>query len=161
MLSEGTTILGIILATDKTHLTNSTGDRKMHPIYISLGNISKDIQWKRHACAWLLLAIIPICKFSETTFSGSRTKQEALPGILSQPLFHVCMRRIFEPMRLDRRQSRVVPSPDGHSRLCVAILMAWIADPEEQLLIRECFILPSPKEAKSIVGAEENVYREG
>ncbi len=38
-----TTILSIILASDKTHLTNFTGDKSMHAIYMSLGNIHKDV----------------------------------------------------------------------------------------------------------------------
>src|SRR5260221_2229024 len=33
------------------------------------------------------------------------------------------------------RGSTVLPSPDGNSQLCMAVLMAWIADLEEQLLI--------------------------
>ena len=32
MLIKGTTILGIVLATDRTHLTNFTGDKKMHAV---------------------------------------------------------------------------------------------------------------------------------
>src|SRR5258706_2850327 len=42
-LANRTTILGIILASDDTHLTNFTGDKKMHTVYLSIGNISKDV----------------------------------------------------------------------------------------------------------------------
>src|SRR5258708_1933358 len=135
MLAPGTTILGIILATDCTHLTNFTGDKKMHTVYISLGNISKEVQKKHNAHAWLLLPKIPVPKFSKTSFSGSKTEQEAMPGILSQHLFHVCMKHVLTPLRVNQRSYYVVLSPDGNSRLCIAILMAWIADLEEQLLI--------------------------
>ena len=135
MLAPGTTILGIILATDCTHLTNFTGDKKIHTVYISLGNISKEVQKKHNAHAWLLLAKIPVAKFSKTSFSGSKTEQEAMPGILSQHLFHVCMKHVLTPLRVNQRSYYVVLSPDGNSRLCIAILMAWIADLEEELLI--------------------------
>jgi len=89
MLVKGTTILGIILASDRTHLTNFTGNKKMHMVYISLDNISKDVQKKHNACAWLLLAKILVAKFSKTLFPGSKTKKEAMPGILQacQPNF--------------------------------------------------------------------------
>ncbi len=45
-LEVGTTILGIILASDKTHLTNYAGDKSMHAVYMSMGNIHKAIQRK-------------------------------------------------------------------------------------------------------------------
>ncbi|KAF8319480.1 uncharacterized protein EI90DRAFT_3132592 [Cantharellus anzutake] len=84
LLDEGSTILGIILASDWTHLTSFTGDKKMHAIYISLGNISKNVCWKHNMCAWLLLAKVPICKFPKTPFPGNKTEQKAIPGILGQ-----------------------------------------------------------------------------
>ena len=133
-LANGTTILGIILVSDHTHLTNFTGD-KMHAVYLSIGNISKDVCWKHNSCAWLLVTKIPISKFSKTQFSGPNTEQEAMPGILSHCLFHECMWQVLAPLQLDQRQYYVVPSPDGNSWLCMAVLMAWIADLEEQLLI--------------------------
>src|SRR5260370_37003979 len=110
---KGTTILGIILATDHTHLTNFTGDKKMHTIYLSLGNISKDIFQKHNTCAWLLVTKIPISKFSKTQFSRTKTKQDAMPGILSCSLFHECMQQVLEPLQLDQRQYYVEPSPNG------------------------------------------------
>ncbi|KAF8324180.1 uncharacterized protein EI90DRAFT_2935211, partial [Cantharellus anzutake] len=100
-LEQGTTILGVILASDQMHLTNFTGDKKMHAIYISLGNISKDVRKKRNARAWLLLAKIPISKFSKTCFTGSKTERESMPGILSHRLFHQCMKLVLAPLRVD------------------------------------------------------------
>ncbi len=72
-LANGTTILGIILASDCTHLTNFTGDKKMHAVYLSIGNISKDVHWKHNSCTWLLVTKIPIPKFLKTQFSGPKT----------------------------------------------------------------------------------------
>src|SRR5260370_8984446 len=46
-LANGTTILGIILVSDHTHLTNFTGDKKMHAVSLSMANISKDIHHKQ------------------------------------------------------------------------------------------------------------------
>src|SRR5258708_27951501 len=91
-LANRSTILGIILASDCTHLTNFTGDKKMHTVYLSIGNISKDVRWKHNSHTWLLVTKIPISKFSKTQFSGPKTEQEAMPGILSHHLFHECMR---------------------------------------------------------------------
>ena len=62
-------------------------------------------------------------------------QQEVMLGILSQRLFHRCMKIILTPLRIDERKYYVVPSPDGKSRLSMVILMPWIADLEEQLMI--------------------------
>ena len=37
------TILAIVLGSDKTHLMNFSGDKKMHHLYLSLGNIHKSV----------------------------------------------------------------------------------------------------------------------
>src|SRR6266850_5099885 len=103
LLMKGTTVLSIILVTDHTHLTNFTGDKKMHAIYLSLGNISKDICWKHNTCAWLLVTKIPISKFLKTQFSRTKTEWDTMPGILSHCLFHKCMHQVLEPLQLDQR----------------------------------------------------------
>src|SRR5258708_6023352 len=134
-LANGSTNLVFILMSDRTHLTNFTGVKYMHDVYLSIWNISKDVHQKHNSCAWLLVTKIPISKFLKTQFSGPKTEQEAMPGILSHCLFHECMRQVLAPLQLDQRQYYVVPSPDGNSQLCMAVLMAWISDLEEQLLL--------------------------
>src|SRR5260370_8411217 len=86
-LANGSTILGIILASDYTHLTNFTGDKKMHAVYLSIGNISKDVCQKHNSRTWLLLTKIPISKFSKTQFSGPKPKPKPIPPILNHTLF--------------------------------------------------------------------------
>src|SRR5260221_13534656 len=68
-LANRSTILGIILVSDCTHLTNFTGDKKMHAVYLSIENISKDICWKHNSCAWLLVTKRPTSKLSKSQFS--------------------------------------------------------------------------------------------
>ncbi len=75
-LKVGVMILSIILASDKTHLMNFAGDKSMHTIYVSLGNIHKDIQRKLTAQTWLLVAKIPVSKFPHTEFPHSKTEQK-------------------------------------------------------------------------------------
>ncbi|KAF9508631.1 hypothetical protein BS47DRAFT_1302591 [Hydnum rufescens UP504] len=40
-LPAGATLAGIILSSDKTHLSVFSGNKVMHPVYMSLGNIQK------------------------------------------------------------------------------------------------------------------------
>ena len=83
-LRAGSIILSIILASDKMHLTNYSGDKLMHAVYMTLGNIHKDVQRKLTSHAWLLVAKIPVTKFLHTVFSGSKSEKMAMPGILRQ-----------------------------------------------------------------------------
>jgi hypothetical protein len=136
-LNSGATLLGVIIASDKTHLTNFTGDKAMHPVYISIGNIKKDVRRKKNSRAWMLLAMLPISKFPMTEFTEGATKMEKTrtPGILRTCMFHLCMRTALEPLRKDRQRYHLCLGPDGQHRACVPILLGWIADLEEQLMI--------------------------
>src|SRR5260370_14764783 len=106
-------ILSIILAMDKTHLTNFSGDKLMHVVYMSLGNIHKELCQKLTSHMWLLIAKIPITKFSHTTFSGSKTEKAMMPGILCQQLFHQCMKTVLRPTHLNTQQYHIMQGPNG------------------------------------------------
>jgi len=107
----------------------------MHAVYMSLGNIHKETRNKISRRAWVLLAKLPTPNFSSLnaqTF-GSEEERERMPGILKANLFHACMRKVLEPLR--KNEIHDVVDPTGARRRCVAVLMAWIADLEEQYLI--------------------------
>jgi hypothetical protein len=42
-LPQGATIVPLIFASDKTHLTNLSGDKQAWPLYMTIGNIRKDL----------------------------------------------------------------------------------------------------------------------
>src|SRR5258708_16920500 len=111
-LANGSTILGIILVSDRTHLINFTGDKKMHAVYLSIGNISKDVCRKHNSCAWLLVTKIPISKSLKTQFSGPKTKQEAMPGILSTAYSMNACNKYLHPCDLIR----------GSTMLCLPLM---------------------------------------
>ncbi|KAF8312762.1 uncharacterized protein EI90DRAFT_2866182, partial [Cantharellus anzutake] len=134
------TILAIMLGSDKTHLTNFSGDKKMHPVYLSLGNIQKSVRNKPNKRAWILLANLPISKFAATHFDDSHLadKMKGMPGLLQKILYHECLRIVLKPLHEHYRTGciiRPVPLLDAHgmTRTCILILMAWIADLEEVL----------------------------
>jgi len=83
----------------------------MHPVYLSLGNIHKSFRRKRNSRAWLLLAKLPTGQFHRTEFGPGKVKIEKMPGI------------------------HEMVGPDAKLRRCITVLMAWIADLEEQLMI--------------------------
>ncbi|TDL14392.1 hypothetical protein BD410DRAFT_734142, partial [Rickenella mellea] len=61
-VSPGETLGLVILGSDKTHLTNHQGDKEAHCVYMSCGNIKKDVRNKATARAWLLVGQIPVAK---------------------------------------------------------------------------------------------------
>jgi len=58
-LATGATIVPVIWASDKTHLTNYSGDQHAWPLYLRNCNIWKDICRTSKKRAWILLGLIP------------------------------------------------------------------------------------------------------
>ncbi|KAG8708297.1 hypothetical protein FRC11_006580, partial [Ceratobasidium sp. 423] len=127
---------GILFGSDKTHLTHYTGDIKVHALYASLGNIKKDVRAQTSKRAWMLVAYIPICKWEATlehTEIKSKAHGQALPGILSHRLFHLCMEIICQPLK--EMNVHEVINLDSNVHLIFYVLLAYLADLEEQYLI--------------------------
>ena len=55
----GVTIVPVICASDKTDLTNFSGDQHSWPLYLTIGNIRNDIRRTRKKRAWILVGLIP------------------------------------------------------------------------------------------------------
>ncbi|KAG2108214.1 uncharacterized protein F5147DRAFT_652936 [Suillus discolor] len=62
-LPEESTLLGVILSSDKTNITNMTGRHIAHPLLISLANIKMAVQNKASSHTFLLTALLPITEF--------------------------------------------------------------------------------------------------
>ncbi|KAG9089327.1 hypothetical protein FRC06_001596 [Ceratobasidium sp. 370] len=78
---------GVLFGSDKTHLTDYSGDVKVHALYVSLSNITKDGHAQTSKRAWMLIAYIPICKWENTveqTNPKSKAHKTMLPGILGR-----------------------------------------------------------------------------
>ena len=63
-LPEGATLLGTLISSDKTNISAMTGDWVAHPLLISLTDIIMDFWTKASNHAFILLAILPVPKFS-------------------------------------------------------------------------------------------------
>jgi hypothetical protein len=135
-LPLGTTLAGAILATDKTHLTNFSGDKVMYPAYVTIGNIHSSIRRKLSMKAYKVVAYFPVTKFPNTDFAArykSRAAAKTMPGVLAKRLFHHCMRIVVAPL-LDRTPREVVDA-EGYVRYIVTVILAYIADLEEQTMV--------------------------
>lgn len=124
-----------MLASDKTHLSVYSGDKNMHPVYLSIGNIRKDVRNKPSRQGWMLLAKLPTSKFAafKATLDASDSEKSAMPGILSKRLFHRCMSVVLKPLR--KMEVSTAVDAEGYERQVMGILMAWLADLEELWMI--------------------------
>ena len=93
---------------------------------MSIGNISKDIQWQSSKRAWVLVALLPIPQKNPKNGEIHRSWHEAIEGIL-KPIAEL---DIAGP-------GYEWDCADGQVRRCYPILAAWIADyPEHVTLAR-------------------------
>ena len=132
---KGTTLLSIMLASDKTHLTTFSGDKNMHPVYISIANIHKDVRNKPSRQGWMLLAKLPTHKFAalKARLDATQSEKNAMPGVLQKRLFHHCMAVVLNPLK--KMEVTTAVDASGYERRVMAVLMAWLADLEEQWMI--------------------------
>ncbi|KIJ43709.1 hypothetical protein M422DRAFT_252953 [Sphaerobolus stellatus SS14] len=61
-LRDGATIVPVILASDKTQLSQFSRDKQAWPVYISIGNIAKSTRRQSSKHAMILLGYIPVMK---------------------------------------------------------------------------------------------------
>jgi hypothetical protein len=78
----------VIVASDKTQLTHFR-DKQAYPVYLTIGNIPKDIRRKPLRHAQLLIAYLPTTKLGG--ISNKSARRRALAN-----LFHVYMGHVLE-----------------------------------------------------------------
>ncbi|KAG9118702.1 hypothetical protein FRC07_006660 [Ceratobasidium sp. 392] len=135
-LPRGTTLGGMILASDATQLSTHSGDVSAHALYMSLANIDKSVRAKTSEDAWILVAYIPKSKFQRTMATLERRPKAVrskILGVLNRRLFHRCMEIITQPLR--RPEPHKVVDPEGYVRSVLYELIGYVADLEEQWML--------------------------
>ncbi|KAG9083376.1 hypothetical protein FRC06_004560, partial [Ceratobasidium sp. 370] len=127
ILGEGATIAPIVLAADKTQMTVLSGNKSAWPVYLSIGNISKDIRRRPSERAMLLVGYIPITDLTDISNVEERREKR-------WQLFHTCMESILEPLKEASRRGVEMLCADGGIRRVHPILAAYLADYPEQCL---------------------------
>ncbi|KAJ7269176.1 hypothetical protein C8J57DRAFT_1066810 [Mycena rebaudengoi] len=125
--NPGATIIPIILSSDKTQLT-LFGNKSAYPVYMTIGNIPKEIRRKPSRRAYVLLAYLPTSRLMHIKNKASRRRTLA-------NLFHVCMSHITAPLRKAGVDGLPIASGDGVVRRGHPIVACYIGDYPEQVLV--------------------------
>jgi hypothetical protein len=149
---EGGTVIPLLFGSDKTHLTNFSGDKAAWPLYMTLGNIKKDIRRQSSKRAWVLVALLPV------------PPKHPESGKIHET-WHTAIHKILEPIKGVNLEGPGYSwdCADGQVRRCYPIVAAWIADYMEYAVLARliggfCPVCEIPKNA---MGHESGILRTG
>jgi hypothetical protein len=125
-VKPGATIIPIIISSDKTQLTLFR-NKSAYPIYMTIGNIPKEIRRKPSSRAYLLLGYLPTTRLENITNKARKRRVIA-------NLYHACVSRILEPLVSAGVDGIWMSTGSGHLYRAHPILAAFIGDYPEQLL---------------------------
>jgi hypothetical protein len=124
--SPGATIVPVIISTDKTQLTLFR-NKSAYPVYLTIGNIPKEIRRKPSAQAYILLGYLPTAHLEAVTNKASRRR-------MISNLYHSCMGQILEPLQKLGECGTMMTTTNGHLRRIHPILASFVGDYPEQVL---------------------------
>ncbi|KIM54102.1 hypothetical protein SCLCIDRAFT_137448 [Scleroderma citrinum Foug A] len=128
-LPEGACTVAVIIATDKTQLTQFSRGQQAYLVYLTLGNIPQAIQCKPSKKACMLIAYLPVDKCMSLNLS----KEEQVVRV--HRLFHRAMQLVLDPLIQAGLQGMDVVGGDGHICRVHPILVCYVADYPEQCLV--------------------------
>ncbi|KIJ09125.1 hypothetical protein PAXINDRAFT_87903, partial [Paxillus involutus ATCC 200175] len=123
----GATIIPIILSSDKTQITMFR-NKAAYPLYMTIGNLPKEIHRKPSRRAWILLAYLP------TSWLDHITNQAARRRTVTN-LFHACMSHILDPLKAPADTGLPMASGDGVVRRGHPLVACYAGDYPEQVLV--------------------------
>jgi len=116
--------VAVICASDKTHMTNFSGDQHAWPLYLTIGNIRNDICHTLTKSNWILVGPIPCPP------KGAINTDNAWHSVVGTVLSPLPNLDITGPgLKWD--------CADGFQRQCFPLLAAWVGDYPEQVMVAQ------------------------
>ncbi|KAI1781775.1 hypothetical protein LXA43DRAFT_977924 [Ganoderma leucocontextum] len=128
--NPGATIIPIIISSDKTQLTVFRS-KTAYPVYMTIGNLPKDVRRKPSRRGQILLAYLPSSRLEHITNKAARRR-------VTGNLFHACLSAILKPLVVAGIHGIKIVSGDGVARRGHPIFAMYIGDYPEQLLVTCC-----------------------
>ncbi|KAJ7731745.1 hypothetical protein B0H16DRAFT_1772455 [Mycena metata] len=125
--NPGATIIPIIISSDKTQLT-VFGNKTAYPVYMTIGNIPKEIRRKPSRRGYVLLGYLPTSRMKNVKNQAARRR------ILGN-VFHACMTHILAPLKDAGITGIPMTSGDGVTRRGHPIYATFVGDYPEQTLV--------------------------
>ena len=133
----GITIIPVILSSDKTRVV-LFGTKTAYPVYMTIGNIPKDIRRKPSQRTHILVGYLPTTQLLHVSNVASRRR------MLSN-LFHHCFSRILDPLEHAGKTGVKMTSGDGITRRTLPLFACFVGDYPEQVLVSGCKTGECPK----------------
>ncbi|KAM6496730.1 hypothetical protein JOM56_007203 [Amanita muscaria] len=123
----GATIVPVLLSSDRTQVT-SFGSKAAYPVYLTIGNLPKEIRRKPSCRGQILLAYLPASKLKHVSHQASRRR-------MVTNLFHFSMQHLLQPLETAGIEGVVMKDGYGTARRIHPILAVYIGDYPEQVLV--------------------------
>ncbi|KAG2124671.1 hypothetical protein DEU56DRAFT_963354 [Suillus clintonianus] len=133
----GGTIIPIIISSDKTQVTMFR-NKAAYPVYLTIGNIPKEIHHKPSHSAHILLGYLPTTRLEHIPNKASRRRTIS-------NLYHACMSRILGPLERAGLDGVKMRSGDGALCCCHPLFASFVGDYPEQLLATGVKFMECPK----------------
>lgn len=117
----------VIISLDKTQITLFR-TKSAYPVYLTIGNIPKDIRKKPSRQAQVLLAYLPTSRLPHVLSDASRRRM-----LLN--LVHACMSFLVEDLAESGAVGAVMKDGNGIARRCHPVLAAIAVDYQEQVQV--------------------------
>lgn len=127
MWEPGATIIPLILSSDKTQIT-TFGGKSAYPIYLTIGNLLKEIRCKPSQGSQILLGYLTRTKFEHITNQASRC-------CVIANIFHKSVQEILEPIKQVGRDRIAMTSGDRVIQQTHPLYMAYCGDYPERVLV--------------------------
>ncbi|GAB1521087.1 hypothetical protein RhiTH_004178 [Rhizoctonia solani] len=125
MQNKNGTVVPLIIASDKTTLTNNPRGDKAHPIYLLIGNISKAVRQKPTKRSMIIIGYLPVDSFDNVPDNSSRQQYCA-------DLLHRSLNKIFKPLKKVSSKGVLAWCANGCLRHIYPLIVAWVANYPEQ-----------------------------